>query len=343
MMNLFEMLTYVVDQKASDFHLSSGLAPFMRLDGRLQTFSDQVMAPEQVTELIYSILTEAQKQEFESKLELDFSFELPGKARFRVNLYHQNRGLSAAFRAIPTVIKSLDLLNMPHLKKFCDLPNGLILVTGPTGSGKSTTLAAMVDHINQHQSNHIVTIEDPIEFIHVSKNSIIHQREVYQHTLSFANALRAVLREDPDVILIGELRDLETIRLALTAAETGHVVLATLHTSSAAKTIDRVINVFPSDEQSMIRAMLSESLRVVISQILLQKIGGGRVAAQEIMVCDTAIRHLIRENKIPQMYSTIQTNQNKGMQTMDSQLHQLVKEQLVSKEEVFPYLFNKEL
>jgi len=282
--------------------------------------------------MIYDIMNDGQRKAYEEFLECDFSFAIPGLARFRVNAFNQDRGAAAVLRTIPSKILSLEQLNAPKI--FADLalkPRGLVLVTGPTGSGKSTTLAAMVNHVNDTEYAHILTIEDPIEFVHESKKCLINQREVGPHTMSFNAALRSALREDPDVVLVGELRDLETIRLALSAAETGHLVFGTLHTSSAAKTIDRIVDVFPGDEKEMVRAMLSESLQAVISQTLLKtKDGGGRVAAHEIMVGTPAIRNLIREAKIAQMYSAIQTGTMFGMQTLDQNLSDLVKRNIIS-------------
>ena len=284
--------------------------------------------------MVYDIMNDKQRKAYEEFFETDFSFEVPNLARFRVNAFNQNRGAGAVFRNIPSKILTLDDLNAPKVfKDLCLLPRGLVLVTGPTGSGKSTTLAAMIDYVNINRPDHIITIEDPIEFVHESKRSLINQREVHRDTLGFSEALRSALREDPDVVLVGEMRDLETIRLALTAAETGHLVFGTLHTSSAAKTVDRIVDVFPAAEKDMVRAMLSESLRAVISQTLLKRIGGGRVAAHEIMIATPAIRNLIRENKIAQMYSSIQTGQAQGMQTLDQCLQEMVMKGMISKEE----------
>ena len=325
-MDLAEVLAFAVKNNASDLHLSSGLPPLIRIDGDIKRINVDPLDSHAVHSMIYDIMTDQQRKEFEEYLETDFSFELPSIARFRVNVFNQQRGPSAVFRNIPTKITSLQDLGAPAaMTQLAMKPRGLVLVTGPTGSGKSTTLAAMLDHINENHRSHILTIEDPIEFVHVSKNCVINQRELGPHTLSFANALRSALREDPDVVLVGEMRDQETIRLALTAAETGHLVLSTLHTSSAAKTIDRIIDVFPGGEKDMVRTMLSESIQGVISQTLLKKVGGGRVAAWEVMLGTPAIRNLIREAKVPQMYSVLQTGQDSNMQTMDQSLLDLVK------------------
>ena len=313
-MELSELLTFSVQQKASDLHLSSGLPPMIRVDGDIRKIDLPSLDHKEVHGLIYDVMTDRQRRDYEQFMETDFSFELPGIARFRVNAFNQNRGAAAVFRTIPSEVLSLETLNAPPIfEELTKKTRGLVLVTGPTGSGKSTALAAMVNHINVNAYTHILSIEDPIEFVHVSQKSLINQREVHRNTLGFQEALRSALREDPDVILVGELRDLETIRLAMTAAETGHLVFATLHTTSAAKTIDRIIDVFPAAEKDMVRAMLSESLQAVISQILLKKIGGGRIAAHEVMLGTAAIRNLIREAKVAQMYSAIQTGKKKGM------------------------------
>ena len=324
-MDITELLAFSARQNASDLHLSAGLPPMIRVDGEIRRVNVPPMDHGEVQSLIYDIMNDQQRRDFEDQLETDFSFEVPGVARFRVNAFNQSRGAGAVFRTIPSKILSLEDLGMPDvIQEFAKMPRGLVLVTGPTGSGKSTTLAGMIDYINDQRYDHILTIEDPIEFLHESKRCLVNQREVHRDTQSFSAALRSALREDPDVILVGEMRDLETIRLALTAAETGHLVFGTLHTTSAAKTVDRIIDVFPAEEKAMVRSMLSESLMAVVSQTLLKKKSGGRVAALEIMRGTPAIRNLIREDKVAQMYSAIQTGQSVGMQTMDQCLQTLV-------------------
>lgn len=332
-MDITELLAFSAKQGASDLHLSSGLPPMIRVDGDVRRINLPAMEHKQVHALIYDIMNDKQRKDYEEFLETDFSFEVPGVARFRVNAFNQNRGSAAVFRTIPSKVLSMEDLGLGEVfRKIADVPRGLVLVTGPTGSGKSTTLAAMMDYLNSTKYQHILTVEDPIEFVHESKKCLINQREVHRDTHGFNEALRSALREDPDIILVGELRDLETIRLALTAAETGHLVFGTLHTTSAAKTIDRVVDVFPAEEKSMVRSMLSESLQAVISQTLLKKIGGGRVAAHEIMLGTPAIRNLIREDKVAQMYSAIQTGGSIGMQTLDSCLKGLLAKGLVSRD-----------
>jgi len=314
------------------------------VDGDVKRINLPAMEHKEVHAMIYDIMNDKQRKDFEEFLEADFSFEIPNLARFRVNAFNQNRGAAAVFRTIPSTVLTLDDLGAPEIfKSIADNPRGIVLVTGPTGSGKSTTLAAMVDYRNEKDNEHILTIEDPIKFVHQSKKCLVNQREVHRDTLGFSEALRSALREDPDIILVGELRDLETIRLALTVAETGHLVFGTLHTSSAAKTIDRIVDVFPAAEKDMVRSMLSESLRAVIAQILMKKVGGGRIAAHEIMIGTPAIRNLIREDKIPQMYSAIQAGGAIGMQTLDQNLQDLVRRQLVTKAEALPRAVNKDL
>ena len=333
-MDIAQLLAFGVKQGASDLHLSAGLPPMIRVDGDIRRINVPEMDHKQVHDMLYDIMSDKQRKDFEEFLETDFSFEIPGLARFRVNAFNHNRGAGGVFRTIPSKILSLEDLGAPGIfKEISEYPRGIVLVTGPTGSGKSTTLAAMVDYKNDSEYGHILTVEDPIEFVHQSKKCLVNQREVHRDTLGFNEALRSALREDPDTILVGEMRDLETIRLALSAAETGHLVFGTLHTSSAAKTIDRIVDVFPAAEKSMVRSMLSESLKAVISQTLLKKIGGGRVAAHEIMIGTPAIRNLIREDKVAQMYSAIQTGHNVGMQTLDQNLKAILAQGLVSKEE----------
>jgi twitching motility protein PilT len=343
-MDIAELLAFSVKNSASDLHLSAGLPPMIRVHGDVRRINLPPMEHKDVHAMVYDIMNDGQRKFYEENLECDFSFEIPNLARFRVNAFVQQRGAGAVMRTIPSKVLTMEDLKCPPIfKDICEFPRGIVLVTGPTGSGKSTTLAAMIDHINENDFGHILTVEDPIEFVHESKKSLINQREVGPHTLSFNNALRSALREDPDIILVGEMRDLETIRLAMTAAETGHLVFGTLHTSSAAKTVDRVIDVFPAAEKEMIRAMLSESLRAVISQTLCKtKDGHGRVAAHEIMIGTPAIRNLIREAKVAQMYSAIQTGGSLGMQTLDQNLADLLKRNVISKDEARTKASNKD-
>jgi len=342
-MDITELLAFSVKNNASDLHLSADLPPMIRVDGDIRRINVPALDHKTVHSLVYDIMNDKQRKDFEEFLETDFSFEIPDLARFRVNAFNHNRGAGAVFRTIPSKILTLEQLNAPPVfKEISDVPRGIVLVTGPTGSGKSTTLAGMVDYKNESEYGHILTIEDPIEFVHESKKCLVNQREVHRDTLGFSEALRSALREDPDIILVGEMRDLETIRLALTAAETGHLVFGTLHTTSAAKTIDRIIDVFPAAEKGMVRSMLSESLRAVIAQTLLKKIGGGRVAAHEIMIGTPAIRNLIREDKVAQMYSAIQTGQGIGMQTLDQCLQDLVARGVVSKQDAKMKAMNKD-
>ncbi len=343
-MNIVELLSFTVKNKASDLHLSAGMPPMIRVHGEIRRINLPAMEHKDVHEMVYDIMNDGQRKSYEEDLECDFSFEVPNLARFRVNAFNTQRGAASVMRTIPSTVLTLEDLNAPKIfAEIAQQPRGVVLVTGPTGSGKSTTLAAMINDINENEHGHILTLEDPIEFVHESKNSLINQREVGRDTLGFNNALRSALREDPDIILVGEMRDLETIRLAMTAAETGHLVFGTLHTSSAAKTIDRIIDVFPADEKEMMRAMLSESLRAVISQTLCKtKDGAGRVAAHEIMIGTPAIRNLIREAKVAQMYSTIQTSQGTGMQTLDQNLTELVKRNIITNAEARTKAMSKE-
>ncbi|HID7655864.1 TPA: type IV pilus twitching motility protein PilT [Neisseria meningitidis] len=333
-MQITDLLAFGAKNKASDFHLSSGISPMIRVHGDMRRINLPEMSAEEVGNMVTSVMNDHQRKIYQQNLEVDFSFELPNVARFRVNAFNIGRGPAAVFRTIPSTVLSLEELKAPSIfQKIAESPRGMVLVTGPTGSGKSTTLAAMINYINETQPAHILTIEDPIEFVHQSKKSLINQRELHQHTLSFANALRSALREDPDVILVGEMRDPETIGLALTAAETGHLVFGTLHTTGAAKTVDRIVDVFPAGEKEMVRSMLSESLTAVISQNLLKTHdGNGRVASHEILIANPAVRNLIRENKITQINSVLQTGQASGMQTMDQSLQSLVRQGLIAPE-----------
>jgi len=332
-MDITELLSFSVQQKASDLHITAGLPPMIRVDGEIRRIKMDALEDKEVQTLIYDIMSDRVRKDYEDNWEADFSFEVPGLARFRVNAFNQNRGAAAVFRTIPSEILSMGDLGMGEIfERLANKPRGLVLVTGPTGSGKSTTLAAMVNYINETRANHILTLEDPIEFVHESKKSLVNQREVSRDTRSFSAALRSALREDPDVILVGEMRDLETIRLAISAAETGHLVFGTLHTTSASKTMDRIIDVFPAGEKEMVRAMLSESLEGIISQNLLKKVGGGRVAVHEILVGTPAIRNLIREAKVAQIYSAIQTGSSMGMTTMDQSLGKLIRDGSITRE-----------
>lgn len=333
-MQITDLLAFGAKNKASDLHLSSGISPMIRVHGDMRRINLPEMSAEEVGNMVTSVMNDHQRKIYQQNLEIDFSFELPNVARFRVNAFNIGRGPAAVFRTIPSTVLSLEDLKAPSIfQKIAESPRGMVLVTGPTGSGKSTTLAAMINYINETQPAHILTIEDPIEFVHQSKKSLINQRELHQHTLSFANALRSALREDPDVILVGEMRDPETIGLALTAAETGHLVFGTLHTTGAAKTVDRIVDVFPAGEKEMVRSMLSESLTAVISQNLLKTHdGNGRVASHEILIANPAVRNLIRENKITQINSVLQTGQASGMQTMDQSLQSLVRQGLIAPE-----------
>ena len=341
-MDIAELLAFSVKNKASDLHLSAGLPPMIRVNGDMRRIDLPALDHRTVQGLVYDIMNDKQRKDYEEFLETDFSFEIPGLARFRVNAFNQKRGAAAVLRTIPSKVLSLEEINAPKIfREIVEVSRGLILVTGPTGSGKSTTLAAMMDFLNDTRYEHILTIEDPIEFVHLSKKCLINQREVHSDTLGFAEALRSALREDPDIILVGEMRDLETIRLAMTAAETGHLVFGTLHTTSAAKTVNRIIDVFPAAEKDMVRSMLSESLRAVVAQTLLKKVGGGRVAAHEIMIGTPAIRNLIREDKVAQMYSAIQTGQAYGMQTLDQNLADLLKQGLVTRADALSKAQNK--
>jgi len=342
-MNITDLLAFGAANGVSDFHLSAGVEPMVRVSGDMRRVNVPPLDHTQVRDMIYDVMNDKQRKEYEKYLECDFSFEIPGVARFRVNAYVHSRGAGAVIRTIPSKILSLEQLKTPGILKPISMTHkGIVTVTGGTGSGKSTTLAAMMNYRNETEYGHILTVEDPIEFVHPCKRCLITQREVKRDTLSFENALRSALRQDPNVILVGELRDLETIRMALSASETGHVVFGTLHTNNAAKTIDRIVEVFPASEKPTIRTMLSESIQAIIAQCLLKKIGGGRVAAHEILIGTPAIRNLIRENKVAQMYSAMQTGQKFGMQTLDQNLERLVQQKIVTKDHAREYAMVKE-
>jgi len=333
-LDLTQLLAFTMQNEASDLHLSAGSPPIIRTNGVLKKVKSDPLSSDDIRTMLYSVMTEDQRADYEKNMELDFAIALGEKARFRVNGFTSRLGSCAVFRTIPTEIPTMDDLGLPPvMKRFADLERGIILVTGPTGSGKSTTLASMVNHINQHHAKHILTIEDPVEFFHTSQRSLVNHREVGTDTNSFARALKSALREDPDVILVGEMRDYETISLALTAAETGHLVFGTLHSNSAPKTIDRIIDVFPTGDKEMIRAMLASSLQGVVAQTLLKKEGGGRVGAFEILVGTNAVRNLIRENQVPQLFSMMQTGARYGMITMEDTIKDLYEADIISKDE----------
>jgi twitching motility protein PilT len=345
MAQIDQFLRVLAEQKGSDLHLTTGAPPMMRLHGHLQPFKFRELQARDMETLIYEIMDEEWRVRFLDNKDFDFAYEIEGVARFRVNVFWQRKGLGAVFRTIPSEILTADQLGLPEaVRNFCMLSKGLVLVTGPTGSGKSTTLAAMVDLINETRHDHVLTIEDPIEFTHPNKKCLVNQREIGSNTRSFANALRAALREDPDVILVGEMRDRETIELGMTAAETGHLVFGTLHTNSAPKTVDRIIDVFPADQQEQIRSMLAESLKGVVSQILLRKKGGsGRIAAHEIMVGTPAVSNLIRENKVHQIPSMIQTGKKDGMQLLDQHIMEHFMSGVIDAKEAYMKASNKSL
>ena len=332
-MEITELLKFTLDNKASDLHLAGGNQPIVRIDGDLQRIKTDVLTPDAIRAMLFSVMSEEQRAIYEGELEHDFAISFGADARFRVNAFTNRAGSAAVFRVIPTKIPTMEQLDLPPvMRRLAELEKGLVLVTGPTGSGKSTTLASMINHINATCPYHILTVEDPVEFFHPSKTALVNHREVGNDTKSFARALKSALREDPDVILVGEMRDHETISLALTAAETGHLVFGTLHSNTASKTIDRIIDVFPAAEKEMVRAMLSSSIQGVIAQTLLKKAGGGRVAAHEIMVGTNAVRNLIRENQLAQLYSMIQVGSRYGMQTMEDSVNDLVVSGLITEQ-----------
>ncbi len=341
---MHDLLQIMIDRGASDLHITTSTYPQIRVSGKLVQLTEfEQLTPQDTQRLAYSVLNEAQKQKFEEENELDLSFGIQNLARFRCNVYRERGAVAAAIRVVPFKIRSFDELNLPPIvRQLADRPKGLILVTGPTGSGKSTTLAAMIDKINSERSEHIITIEDPIEFVHPHKKCLVNQREIFADTHSFKNALKSILRQDPDVVLVGEMRDLETIGAALTIAETGHLTLATLHTNSCAQTMNRIIDVFPTEQQSQVRAQLSLVLEGVLSQQLIPKIGGGRVMALEIMVSTPAVRNLIREEKIHQIYSAMQSGQKFGMQTMNQALVELISRRQITREEAMNRSTNPE-
>ncbi len=331
-MDISRLLHFTIQNEASDLHISAGESPMIRVHGEMKRVDTPALSTEQAQAMIYDMMNDSQRKIFEEFSDIDFSMQLGDVSRFRVNIFRQNRGLGAVFRAIPTTIRTLTELGMPPvMSSIAQREKGLVLVTGPTGSGKSTTLASMIDLINQTLEGHILTVEDPIEFVHQSKRCLVNQREVGSHTQSFGNALRAALREDPDIILVGEMRDLETIHLALTAAETGHLVFGTLHTSSAPKTVDRIIDVFPADQQGQVRAMFAESIQAIVTQTLCKKVGGGRIAALEVLIGTPAVKNLIREGKIHQLPGVMQTSQGVGMQTLEMSLRELLDRGLIDR------------
>lgn len=332
-MEITELLGFARKQNASDLHLSPGNPPILRVDGDITPVHVPALMSDDIKNMLHTLMTEQQKEEYENHYEIDFAVHL-SDCRYRINAFHTFNGSAAVFRNVPETISSLEELGVPRaVEQLCHLRRGLVLVTGPTGHGKTTTLASMIDYINRNMTKHIITIEDPIEFVHKSKKSLVNQREVGRHTSSFSKALRSSLREDPDIILVGELRDIETIRLALTAAETGHLVMGTLHTNSAAKTVDRIIDVFPAEEKSLVRTLLANTLEAILSQVLIKRAtGAGRVAAFELLITNTAIANLLREGKIPQIYSLMQVGRRKGMQVMHDHIQDLVHKNIITHE-----------